>query len=344
MHISDGVLPAWESLCGWGIAAGGLALGLRRLSLEEIPRTALMTAALFLAALVHVPLGPTSVHLTLEGLAGVLLGPQAFLALFVALTLQALLFQFGGIFSLGVNTLIMGLPAALVGWLWQREVHKGEILAGVLAAGAVLSSGLLLALALALAGKAFWRTAQLALVAHLPVAALEGLITFFALKALKRMHPEILLAAAGLLLVLASPARAHRLDFDLRPQDGGLLLEAYFADGRPARGDRVELYCQDRKVAETVTDQEGRARLSRPPCTEVRVVVSGALGHRAERVLRLAPEKPSAPKSEPSPPKHPRELPVEGILSGLALLLALAALGLALENRRRLRELASSRD
>ena len=55
-----------------------------------IPRIALMTAAFFVASLIHVPIGPTSVHLLLNGLVGVLLGWRSALAIAVGLLLHGL--------------------------------------------------------------------------------------------------------------------------------------------------------------------------------------------------------------------------------------------------------------
>jgi ABC-type Co2+ transport system permease subunit len=78
---------------------------------------------LFLASLVHVPLGPSSIHLTLLGLAGLLLGWSAIPALFVALLLQGFLLQFGGLLSLGVNTTIMG-TAALSGYALYSLIYS----------------------------------------------------------------------------------------------------------------------------------------------------------------------------------------------------------------------------
>ena len=46
-------------------------------------------------------------HLILNGLLGMLLGWAAFPSIFVALMLQAILFQYGGITVLGVNTFNM---------------------------------------------------------------------------------------------------------------------------------------------------------------------------------------------------------------------------------------------
>jgi cobalt/nickel transport system permease protein len=87
---------------------------------EEIPRIALLTAAFFVASLVHVRVGPTSVHLLLNGLVGVLLGGRAALAIGVGLALQALLIGHGGYNTLGVNTCILALPALLCGALFRR--------------------------------------------------------------------------------------------------------------------------------------------------------------------------------------------------------------------------------
>ena len=49
------------------------------------------TPAIFVASLVHVPVGPSSMHLVLNGLLGLLLGWAAFPAILVGLLLQAVL-------------------------------------------------------------------------------------------------------------------------------------------------------------------------------------------------------------------------------------------------------------
>lgn len=345
MHIADGVLPVWVSAGGWTVTVPGLAISLRRLPPEEVPRLALLTAAIFMASLIHLPFGPTSVHLILNGLAGVLLGPLSFLAFFVALTLQALLFQFGGLLSLGVNTLIMGGPAFLVGWFSRR--NPGALrpsIAGLLAATAVLLSGILLALFLSFSGEAFFGVARLALLAHLPVALLEGFVTALMVAALKRLRPGILALALGAALLWSPQALAHRLELDVFPEKDGLRVEAFFPDGTPARNDRVFLYCGEERVATAVTDEEGVAHLPRPDCPEVRVLVVGKLGHRAERTVKLepAPSRPSAERVSSGAVSHRQPLPLTGLLSGLGFIFGLSAFILAWDTRRRLKSLASS--
>jgi cobalt/nickel transport system permease protein len=116
VHIADGVLTQTWLFGGFAGAAGLALFGAWRIRDEEIPRVALLTAAFFVASLVHVRVPPTSVHLILNGLMGVVLGRRAAVAIPVGLFLQAVLLGHGGLTVLGVNTCIMALPALLA---WQ---------------------------------------------------------------------------------------------------------------------------------------------------------------------------------------------------------------------------------
>jgi len=49
-----------------------------------------------------------------------------------------------------------------------------------------------MALALLLTGEAFWPAAQLALVAHLPVMIIEGLVTLFIFQYFRKTQPALL--------------------------------------------------------------------------------------------------------------------------------------------------------
>src|SRR5918911_651142 len=102
VHISDGVLPLPWAAGGFLVAALLVGMGLRRLTDQEIPRLALLTAALFVASLIHVRVGPTSAHLLLNGLVGIILGWRSGLAVAVGLFLQAALIGHGGFSTLGV--------------------------------------------------------------------------------------------------------------------------------------------------------------------------------------------------------------------------------------------------
>ena len=197
MHIAEGVLspPVWVG--GWVLAAAGVAVGLRGLDYERMPRVAVLSAAFFVASFAHVPIGGSSAHLVLNGLVGLLLGWAAVPALFIALLLQAVLFGFGGLTTLGVNTVVMGAPAVACYVLFNRWLRRAKGRAvfwlGFAAGGTGIAGGcLLLAAALVTTGRAFEQVAGLVLIAHIPVAVIEGLVTGTAAGFLRQVKPELL--------------------------------------------------------------------------------------------------------------------------------------------------------
>ena len=196
MHIADGVLSGPVLAAGFGGAAVLAGITMRRMDMEEIPKVSVITAVFFVASLIHVPIGPVSLHLVLNGLMGLLLGWMAVPAILIALFLQALLFQFGGLTVLGVNTVVMAAPAVFCFYAFRPLLRCPPATAavGAFACGAVaiLLSGLLVAAALITTGQAFLQVAQLVLLAHIPVMIIEGLITLFIFLFLKKVRPEML--------------------------------------------------------------------------------------------------------------------------------------------------------
>lgn len=199
VHISDGVLP--PVILGAGFILSGVLLyfSLKGMRAEEIPKVSLITSTLFVASLLHFPVGPTSVHLVMNGLAGIMLGRRAYASVFVALTLQAIFFQHGGLTSLGVNAFNIGLPALLVWKLFERRwstasAKKEAIVFGSLAGGlAILGSVLLVSLELLAMGEAFREISIIVIGAHLPVILLETAMVGGAAGLLMRVMPEMLI-------------------------------------------------------------------------------------------------------------------------------------------------------
>lgn len=196
-HIPDGVVTIPVLAAGAAITVGGLAWGLRALSPERMPRVAVLSAVFFVASLIHLPAGPASVHLILNGLMGAVLGAAAYPAIVVALLLQAVLFGFGGLAVLGVNAANMGVPALLAGLafraLWRRDAPRRTAVLGALCGGgAVVLTSLMLAGALALSGREFLPAAQVVVLTALPVVAVEAAFTAAALGLIARVKPELL--------------------------------------------------------------------------------------------------------------------------------------------------------
>ena len=196
MHIVDGALAGEVVAGGAVLAVGGLAMGLKSLDLERIPAAGLLSATFFTASLIHVPLGPSSVHLIMNGLAGLVLGWAAFPALFVGLLLQAVFFGFGGVTVLGVNTVAIALPAVLVG-LAARPLVRGlgpgraAVAGGLAGGGAIAGTAVVVAGALALSGDAFVPAAKLVLAAHVPVMAVEAFVCAAAVVLIRKVKPEL---------------------------------------------------------------------------------------------------------------------------------------------------------
>ncbi len=202
MHISEGVLSAPVLISGAALTVVGVGIGLKKMDYDKIPEVAVLTSAFFIASLIHVPIGPSSVHLVLNGLMGILLGFSAFPAILVGLTLQAILFQFGGLTGLGVNTFNMAFPAVvsfcLFMFLTRRHNYYMLMFSGFLCGiVGILGSALLVALSLVNTGDAFLPVAKLIVIAHIPVMIIEGLITSTTVSFLNKVRPELLVRKGG---------------------------------------------------------------------------------------------------------------------------------------------------
>lgn len=196
MHISEGVLSGPVMAAGGVLTIAGTAIGLKNIDYDKIVNVAILASAFFVASLIHVNIGPSSAHLILNGIVGILLGWAAFPAILVALLLQAVFFQYGGITPLGVNTFIMAVPAIIVYYfftpfLWKsyRVTFIASFFAGALA---ILFSAILLGSALYLTEKNFFEVTILIISTHIPIMLIEGLITGFCVTFFKKVYPEIL--------------------------------------------------------------------------------------------------------------------------------------------------------
>ncbi|MCD4702921.1 MAG: cobalt transporter CbiM [Methanosarcinaceae archaeon] len=200
MHISDGVLSPTVIAVGWIITLTMIAITLRWGTkevdiAEQIPKVSVMTAAFFVASLIHVSIGPTSVHLILNGLLGVVLGVFAYPAIFIGLVLQALLFQHGGITVIGVNTMTVGIPALIVVAIFKKGYSKNidlALLGGICGGVAVIITTILLVVVLVTTGEEFTEVAYAVVAVHVPLMIIEGVITGSVVGFLAKVRPELL--------------------------------------------------------------------------------------------------------------------------------------------------------
>jgi len=197
MHISDGVLSHYVVGIGWAVALPTLAVSVRRLRTDQVGVYGVVAAAFFACSTIHVPVGPFSMHLVLNGMAGLLLGWGALTVVTVGLLLQALLIGFGGLIVLGVNISIMAVPGAIMGilgrhWMKQVSVKKRPWIGSLIGGGIILISAILLYVMLSTTNTALMPLAKLVFLGHIPVALVEGIISFWLIHFLQKVKPSLL--------------------------------------------------------------------------------------------------------------------------------------------------------
>jgi cobalt/nickel transport system permease protein len=237
MHIPDGFLapPVWGGL--WVVSAPAIVLATRRaqrdLDESKVPMMGVLGAFVFAAQMVNFPLGAgTSGHLLGGALLAAALGPAPAIVVMTAiLTLQALIFQDGGLLALGANLFNMALAGTLAGyWPWRALAGGRFNRAGLFAGGfcSVLVCALLALSELSASGVRFGSAAlSLALGVFLVNAVLEGLITVAVAASLEAIRPSWVKAKAG----AGSPALLLLFAFATVLASVGVLFASTHPDG-----------------------------------------------------------------------------------------------------------------
>ncbi|MGB6329610.1 MAG: cobalt transporter CbiM [Halarcobacter sp.] len=195
MHISDGILSSEVIISTSIISLGFVLYSLKNLKNRSIAIVSAMSAIFFIASFIHIPLGPTQIHLVLIGVLGIILGPTIFLAILIALLLQATLLGYGGLTSLGANVFIMAFPGYLIYLLVKNKVLDFlPIKIRYFSIGflTVFLATIFLALILALSKQEYLYASYTIIFANIPAMIIEGLITLFLINYLKKALPELL--------------------------------------------------------------------------------------------------------------------------------------------------------
>ena len=214
MHIPDGIVPAQVCAAGYGLTGLLTWYSLKKINQQgdpsaSVPKAALLTAAFFVGSSLYIPIPPSSVHLLLNGLLGVVLGYFAFPAILIGLFFQALIVGHGGLTTLGVNAAMMGIPALLAYYIFQLRGFRLKdgrapkpFVTGLFAflggaVGLALAAFIFTGIIIATVPADFNAQAEQAAIAtltisHLPLAVLEGIFTAVLVLFLERVKPELL--------------------------------------------------------------------------------------------------------------------------------------------------------
>ncbi|MBM4367556.1 MAG: energy-coupling factor ABC transporter permease [Deltaproteobacteria bacterium] len=216
MHLAEGTLPLAHAAAGWALAVPPLAwslAGTRRGSgdPDAAARAAsrllpAATSLLFAATLLPLPvpvLGATS-HICLTPVLALLLGVRAVVwPTFFVLGLQALFFAHGGLSTLGVNTLSLGLlgPLAAVGCASVLRIAGAPaaiavgVACGIADLAVYLGDAAVLGVALADIAAPVDTFSAVALglaPVQIPLAIVEGVVSVALVRLLVRRKPTLL--------------------------------------------------------------------------------------------------------------------------------------------------------
>jgi cobalt/nickel transport system permease protein len=157
MHVPDGFLSPVITLPAYGAAVPLWAWAARRhfgaRAVDALPVMGSLTALAFALQTLRIPVpGGTSTHVVGTALLALLYHPlAAFVCASIVLAVQALFFGAGGVTTLAVNALAMGLAGPGAGWLAFRALRRLGDAPAAFAAAWVATQAASLAVALVLA-------------------------------------------------------------------------------------------------------------------------------------------------------------------------------------------------
>lgn len=195
MHIADGVLTLEATVVVSTLSLIALIKAVRDLKNEDISLTSVASAMFFIASFIHIPFGVTQIHLILLGVIGILISWSAFIAIFVALLLQALLLGYGGIVSIGVNLFIMAAPAVIIHYIYHTTLMQKLndkirfFLVGFLG---TFFATLFLTMILYFSKEEYNYAAFTVFSVNIITMIIEGIVSMFLLLFIKKVYPKIL--------------------------------------------------------------------------------------------------------------------------------------------------------
>ena len=210
LHAPDGFMSLPVALVAYAISALVIAYAVKRtdkqLNERMVPLMGVMAAFVFAVQMLNFPVaGGTSGHFIGGAFASILLGPwAAVLVMAAVVSVQALVFQDGGLVVLGANILNIGVLSCLVGYgVYRSTEFLGSGMRGLLVRGfaaswiSVVLSAAAVGIELAISGTTALSLALPVMIGvHAFIGVGEGLITVGALSFIRTVHSDLLKEAA----------------------------------------------------------------------------------------------------------------------------------------------------
>jgi cobalt/nickel transport system permease protein len=195
MHISDGILSLEVTAVISVISLSLLVKSLKDLKNDDIALVSVASAIFFISSFIHIPFGVTQIHLLLIGVIGILISWNSFLAIFVALSIQALLLGYGGVVSIGVNLFIMALPAVMIYYIYKMPFMQrldDKIKFFFVGFGGASLASVFLSIILYFSKDEYSYAAYTIFLINIPTMVIEGIVSMFLLLSIKKSYPKIL--------------------------------------------------------------------------------------------------------------------------------------------------------
>jgi cobalt/nickel transport system permease protein len=207
MHLPDGFLSILVAILFWILSVIVIGVALKKskqtLGERQVPLMGVLAAAIFAGQMLNFAVaGGTSGHLLGAAMAAILVGPwPAVLVMTSVVSIQALLFQDGGLLALGANLFNMAIVGVFVSYAVYTGLRKllqkqnwGLYVAGFVAAwSSIFIASFACGLELALSGTSPANIAIPAMGAiHALIGIGEGLITLGTLGVIRAARKDLL--------------------------------------------------------------------------------------------------------------------------------------------------------
>lgn len=98
-----------------------------------------------------------------------------------------------------------------------------------------------------------------------------------------------LITAMVVILIMAGPALAHKVNLFAYAEDGKIYTESYFPDGKAVENGKVMVYdSKEKLLLEGVTDKEGLFSFKIPVVDDLNIVLDATMGHKNSFKLKKA--------------------------------------------------------